>query len=155
MYDVLLFVHVVCAVIWVGGAFYSQLLAIRVGRSTDPADLPKFGRHIEYLGMRVFLPASILLFIAGAAMVAQTWRFGDLWVSVSMALWLVSVVAGALYLGPRSKKVAELFEAEGPTSVAARALLSRLFLVSRLELVSFAVIIALMVFKPGTGGGAG
>ncbi len=155
MYQFLLYVHIVCAVIWVGGAFYTQLLAIRVGQSTDPADMPKFGRHIEYLGMRVFLPASILLFVAGAAMVAQRFAFGDLWVSISMALWLVSVVAGALYLGPRSKKVAELFEAEGPSSVAARALLSRLFLVSRLELVSFAVIIALMVFKPGAGGGAG
>ena len=42
-------------------------------------------------------------------------------------------------------------EAEGPTSTAARALLDRVFLVSRLELVSFAVIIALMVFKPGSG----
>ena len=29
--------------------------------------------------------------------------------------------------------------------------MSRVFLVSRLELVSFAIIIALMVFKPGTG----
>ena len=43
------------------------------------------------------------------------------------------------------------FEAEGPTSTAARALLGRIFLVSRLELLSFAVIIALMVFKPGAG----
>ena len=44
---------------------------------------------------------------------------------------------------------AELFEAEGPTSQAGRALLDRLFLVSRLELIWFAVIVALMTFKPG------
>jgi len=31
--------------------------------------------------------------------------------------------------------------------------MSRIFLVSRLELLSFAVIIALMVFKPGAGAG--
>lgn len=55
------------------------------------------------------------------------------------------------YVGPRTKKIAELFEAEGPASTAARALMSRVFLVSRLELVSFAIIIALMVFKPGSG----
>ena len=66
-------------------------------------------------------------------------------------LQLLSVIAGALYIGPRTKRIAELFEAEGPTSLAARALLDRVFLVSRLELVSFAIIIALMVFKPGTG----
>ena len=70
-----------------------------------------------------------------------------------MGLWLLSAILGAIYIGPRTKKIAELFEAEGPTSTAARALLSRVFMVSRLELVSFAIIIALMVFKPGTGAG--
>ena len=151
MYQVLLYVHIVCAVIWVGGAFFSQLLALRVERSTDPTDLPKLGRNMEFLGLRVFLPASILLVLAGAAMVAQQWGFGQTWVAVSMGLWLLSVLAGALYVGPRTKKIAELFEAEGPTSTAARALLGRVFLVSRLELLSFAIIIALMVFKPGAG----
>ena len=48
------------------------------------------------------------------------------------------------------KRVPRLFDAEGPTSAAGRALLDRMFLVSRLELASFAVIIALMVFKPGS-----
>ena len=153
MYQLLLYIHIICAVIWVGGAFFAQLLAIRVQRSTDPADLPKFGRNVEFLGQRVFLPASILLFLAGAAMVAQQWSFGQTWVAVSMGLWVLSAISGALYIGPRTKKIAELFEAEGPSSTAARALLSRVFLVSRLELVSFAIIIALMVFKPGAGAG--
>jgi len=151
VYQVLLYVHIICAVIWVGGAFFAQLLALRAERSTDPADLPKLGRNVEFLALRVFLPASILLVLAGAAMVAQQWGFGQTWVAVSMGLWLVSVFAGALYVGPRAKKIAELFEAEGPTSTAARALLGRVFLVSRLELLSFAIIIALMVFKPGAG----
>ena len=151
MYEVLLYVHIVCAVIWVGGAFFSQVLALRVERSTDPGDLPKLGRTLEFLGMRVFLPAAILLFIAGAAMVAQRWSFGDAWVAVSMSLWLLSALAGALYIGPRTKRISELFEAEGPTSTAARSLLDKVFLASRLELVSFALIIALMVFKPGAG----
>jgi uncharacterized membrane protein len=153
MYQVLLFIHIVSAIIWVGGAFFAQLLAIRVNASTDPDELPRFGRNVEFLGMRVFLPASIVLFIAGALMVAQQWSFGQLWVSISMGLWILSAVAGALYIGPRTKKVAELFEAEGPSSTAARALMDRIFLVSRLELVSFAVIVALMVFKPGAGAG--
>jgi uncharacterized membrane protein len=154
MYQVLVFIHVVCAVIWVGGAFFGQLLALRAQRASDPALLPTIGRQIEYLGMRVFLPASIVLFIAGAIMVAQAYSFGDLWVSVSMGLWLLSVIAGALYIGPRTKKIAELFEAEGPSSPAARALMGKVFLVSRLELVSFAIILVMMVFKPVAGGAA-
>jgi uncharacterized membrane protein len=151
MYEVLLYIHIVCAVIWVGGAFYAQLLAILTTRSTDPSDLPKLARHIVFLGQWVFTPAAILLMIAGVAMVAQKWSFGQTWIALAIALWILSVGVGALYLGPRSKTVAGLFEREGPTSVAGRALLERLFLVSRLELVSFAFIIALMAFKPGSG----
>jgi uncharacterized membrane protein len=148
------FIHVVCAVIWVGGAFFAQLLALRAQGASDPTVLPTIGRYLEYLGMRVFLPASIVLFIAGAIMVSQAYSFGDLWVSVSMGLWLLSVIAGALYIGPRTKKIAELFEAEGPSSPAARALMGKVFLVSRLELVSFAIILVMMVFKPVAGGAA-
>ena len=153
MYLILLYLHIICAVIWVGGAFFSQLLALRVERSTDPADLPKLGRNLEFLGLRVFLPASIVLFLAGVGMVLQQWSFGQTWIALAMGLWLLSVIAGSIYIGPRTRKIAELFEAEGPTSTAARALMSRIFLVSRLELLSFAVIIALMVFKPGAGAG--
>ena len=151
MYDLIKYVHVLAAIVWVGGAFYAQILAIQIQRSTDPDDIPKFGRNAEYIGTRVFLPASIILFVAGAILVAQRWSFSQAWVSIAIALWLVSVLAGALYLGPRSKKIGELFAAEGPSSVAARTLVDRLFLVSRLELVSFAVIVFLMVVKPGAG----
>jgi uncharacterized membrane protein len=151
MYQVLVFIHIVCAVIWVGGSFFAQLLALRAQRANDPAVLPLIGRQIEYLGMRVFLPASIILFIAGAIMVSQAYSFGDTWVAVSMGLWLLSVIAGALYIGPRTKKIAELFEAEGPASPGARNLMGKVFLVSRLELLSFAIILVMMVFKPGAG----
>jgi uncharacterized membrane protein len=148
MYELVKYVHILCAVAWVGGAFYAQLLAIQVSRSPDPADLPKLGRHIEFLGTRVFLPASILLFIAGVIMTTQRWAFQQTWISIAIVLWLFSALVGSMYLGPSSKKVAKMFEADGPTSTAGRALLARLFLVSRIELVSFLVIIALMVAKP-------
>ena len=150
MYQLLLFVHIVCGVIWVGGAVYAQILAVRAARSDDPSELPRFARHVEFIGSWVFTPAAILLFLAGAAMTLQAWSFGRTWIAISVALWVLSALAGAAYLAPRVKRVAALFEAEGPTSAAARALLDRVFLVSRLELVSFAVIIALMVFKPGS-----
>ncbi len=151
MYELVKYVHILCAVVWVGGAFYAQILAIRSMRSDDPADLPKLGRHIEFIGTRIFLPASILLFVAGLIMTSQRWAFQQTWISIAIVLWLFSALVGSLYLGPRSKRVAEMFEAEGPTSVPARALLGRLFLVSRVELGVFAVTIALMVAKPTLG----
>ena len=149
LYQVLLYVHIVCGVIWVGGAFALQVLAIMASRSPDNSELPRVGRYAALVGTRVFVPASLLLFIAGVVMVLQAWNFGQLWIALAVVLWIASALSGAIYLGPRAKKVAQFFETEGPDSVAGRALLNRLFLVSRLELVSFAVIIGLMVFKPG------
>lgn len=152
MYQVVVFVHVLCAIIWVGGAFYSQLLAARAQRSPDPDDLPRIGRHLGVLGSRVFMPASLLLFIAGVVLVIQAWSFGQLWIAISMGLWVLSALIGSMYIGPRAKKAGQLFYTEGPSSVAARAEFGRVLTVSRLELVSFAIIVALMVFKPGAGG---
>ena len=150
IYTALLFVHIVCAVIWVGGAFSLQLLAVLVSRSGDPAELARLMGYFERIGSRVFVPVATLLFIAGAAMTLQAWSFGKTWIALAVALWVLSAVAGAVYLGPRARRVGELFDSEGPTSEAGRALMHRLFLVSRLELLSFAIVIALMVFKPGT-----
>jgi uncharacterized membrane protein len=150
MYQLLLFAHILSAVIWVGGAFAIQALAFLVSRSNDPMELPRLGRNLEIIGSRVFMPAAIVLFVAGVLMTIQHWSFGDTWIAVSVFLFVLSALAGALYLGPRAKRAAALFDAEGPSSAEARRLIGRLFVVSRLELVSFAVIIGLMVFKPGS-----
>src|SRR5829696_4490154 len=104
MYSALLFVHIVCAVIWVGGAFAIQLLAVLVGRTGDPAELARLMRYFELIGSRIFVPVAALLFIAGAAMTLQTWSFGKIWIALSVALWVLSAVAGAIYLGPRAKR---------------------------------------------------
>ena len=148
MYDVAKYIHILSAVTWVGGALYVQLLVIRAQR-TDPALIGRLGPEIEFIATRVFIPASILLFVAGLYMTANRWAFSQTWISIAIALWLVSVLVGSLYLGPESKRIGQLVAAEGPASPAAGVRLARIFLISRLELVSFAVIIFLMVFKPG------
>ena len=149
MYEVLKYIHILAAIVWVGGAFFSQLLAIKALRSNDAIDLPRVGRDLGLIGGRVFPIASIILLIAGALMVMQRWSFTQAWIVIALVLWLASLLAGVLYLGPMSTKIGEMFAAEGPQSIAARSLTSRVLLVSRLELVSFLVIIYLMVFKPG------
>jgi uncharacterized membrane protein len=152
VYELIVYVHVLSAIAWVGGAFILNLLGTRITRSTSPDELPMFGRQVEWFGLRYFLPISIITFAAGVILTAQRWEFSETWISIAMLLWLVSVLMGALYIGPRSKKVAELFEAEGATSAGARAASARLFLVSRIDVLIFLVIVALMVWKPGAGG---
>jgi uncharacterized membrane protein len=152
MYELVVYVHVLSAIAWVGGAFFLNLLGTRVARSSDPAELPKLGRHIEWFGLRYFLPVSITVFVAGVILTAARWEFSQAWISLAMLLWLVSALTGALYIGPRSKKVAELFEQHGATSPVARAASARLFQVARIDIGIFLVVVGLMVWKPGIGG---
>ena len=148
MYELVKYVHILCAIIWVGGAAYSQLLGVLVSRSTDPNDLPKLARNFAQIGTMVFLPASIILFLAGLFMTVNRWAFQQTWISIAIALWLVSVFSGAVYVGPRLAKMAGAFDTEGPTSGTALGLLRKIILVSRAELVMLFVIVGLMVWKP-------
>ena len=150
MYQLLVYAHILAAVVWVGGAAFMQLLAFRVQRADDPTEVPQLARHFEALGRRVFLPAAFVIILTGLVMTIQAWSFGQLWILVAIGLWLLSAFLGAVFLGPGAKRAAAAFDAEGPTSARGRQELGRLSLVSRLELVSFAIIIALMVFKPGS-----
>lgn len=151
LYLLFVYIHILAAIAWVGGAFILNLLGTRVARSSDPEELPRLGRQIEFFGLRYFLPISIIVFVAGVVLVTQRWSFSQTWISVAMLLWLVSVLLGALYIGPRSKKVAEMFETQGATSPQARAASARLFMVSRIDVLIFLVIVGLMVWKPGAG----
>jgi uncharacterized membrane protein len=150
VYDLVKYIHVLAAIVWVGGAFFAQLLAIRAARSTDPMDIPIYGRTVAFVAGRAFPIASITLLIAGVILVIGRYSFTQIWVTISLVLWVASLVVGAFYLGPRARRIGELFAQEGPGSTAARSLMDQAFLISRLELVAFAVIVFLMVFKPGS-----
>jgi uncharacterized membrane protein len=149
LYELLKYIHILAAMVWVGGAFTLQIYGMYVSRSNDQTAIARFGRDVSVVGGRVFPLASIILLIAGVLMVFQRWSFGQTWILVALILWFASLLAGILFIGPKSGKVGELFAAEGPNSAAARALMSQVYLVARIELVSFAIIVFLMVFKPG------
>ncbi len=148
MYELVKYVHIVCAIVWVGGATYSQVLGVIVARSGDPTDIPKLARNLARIGTMVFLPASVLLFLAGLFMTVNRWSFQQTWISIAMGLWLVSVIIGAMYVGPRLPRMAAAFDTDGPTSGAGLGILRRIILVSRAELAMLFVIVGLMVFKP-------
>ena len=61
----------------------------------------------------------------------------------------LSFLSGFFYLGPQSGRLKQIYQTEGVESPAATALLGRLFLASRIELVLLILIVLDMVLKPG------
>jgi len=152
MYDYLLFAHILLAIIWVGGGATIQTIAARMRRDPDLTRLSYFGEKAGWVGQRVYLPASILLLLAGIGMVMESEAigWGDPFIVVGLIGWTFSALVGSLYLGPTAEKLGKMVEEKGPGDPAIVGVMDRLFTVQRIELVVFLVVIFFMVIKPGS-----
>jgi uncharacterized membrane protein len=150
LYTVLKSLHVLAAVVWVGGATITQILAVRANRAGEPRRLVQLLSDVEWIGTRVFLPMSLLLLATGFGMIGDGELDFDLWIVLGLIVWLASAGLGSSFLGPESGRIAAIVEREGPESPDAQARIKRIFLVSRIELVLLVLIIVDMVIKPGT-----
>jgi len=142
-------VHVIAAVIWVGGAFTIQAFAFRIMRSGDVRRQAEFAKDSEFVGMRIFIPVTWLLLLAAIGMMVNLhWSWGQNWVVLGLIAFAASFVVGAAFLGPESGRIAKVIEREGPESPDAHARIRRILLVSRCELVVLVTVIVNMVVKP-------
>ena len=64
-------------------------------------------------------------------------------------VWLLSFIAGSAYLGPESGRLSKLVEERGPEDAEYQRRLSRIFFVSRIELVLLILVVLDMAIKPG------
>ena len=142
-------VHVTAAAIWVGGAAMLQALAFRIVRTGDARRQADFAKDSEIVGMRVFIPATWILLLAGVGMMVNLdWPWGQNWIVFGLIAFALSFVVGAGFLGPEGGRIAALIEREGPASPAAQARIRRILVVSRCELVVLVAVIVNMVVKP-------
>jgi uncharacterized membrane protein len=142
-------IHVVTAVIWIGGATIVQAYAFRILRTGDGKRQADFAKDTEIVGMRVFTPASALLFLAAIGlMVNGNWSWGQNWTVLGLIAFALSFVIGAGFLGPESGRIAAVIEKEGPNSAEVQARIRRILMVSRAELVVLLAVIVNMVVKP-------
>jgi uncharacterized membrane protein len=152
-YSLLLFVHVSVAVIWIGGALMMQFFGIRASMSGDPARMATLGQDIEWIGNRVFVPASLVAFVSGILLVVESdfYGFGDDWIVIALALYATTFLTGLLFLGPESGRVGKL-TTEGSPAAGPRTL--RLIMLARLDLVLLFLLIYDMTIKPDFGDAA-
>ena len=149
-YKLVLALHILGAVVWVGGGFTAQLLGLRATRSQSPERQAGFAQDISVIGQRAYIPASLVLIGSGVWLVHDgRFGFGTAWVTIGLAVWVASFLAGATFLGPQSAKLARDIQAAGISSPQAQRRLRGIFLYSRIELVFLLVVVVDMVLKPG------
>jgi uncharacterized membrane protein len=149
LYNWLLLLHVLAAITWVGGNIGLQILGTRIYRAGNRQRLYEMAEDFEFVGTRIFTPASLLLLGLGIWMVIiGPWNFGMTWIDLGLAMFAYSFVSGAFYLGPQLQKVKAIAGREGVDSPQVTILIRRLFVVGRVELTFLILIVADMVLKP-------
>ncbi len=151
-YDAFLLVHIVTAVVWLGGGLTAAILGTRISAQRDPARMAAFARDVEWLGNRVFVPASLLVLVFGFLMIWEgPWGFDQLWIQLALGLFAVTFLTGAFFLGPQAGKIAKLIEQLGHEAAEVQAQIRRVLFVARLDLLTLYSILVVMVAKPEAG----
>jgi len=146
-YEVLLFLHIAAAAVWLGSIFFVQMLVFRAGKAGDAPLLQGLASNSGWMAQRIFIPASLAVLIVGVLLTIEgPWSFGDLWIVLGLAGYAFSFLVGILFLEPEGKRIAAAMAAGDPGR--ARFHIGRINTVSRIELVVLYVVLAAMALKP-------
>jgi uncharacterized membrane protein len=148
-YELLVFLHVAAAIVWLGGALVLQYFAFRAERADDPLEMHRVSSDAEWLAMRLFVPASLAVLVFGILLVLDgPWGFDQLWIVLGLLGYAFSFFLGILFLSPESGRIARLIEQHGPAHEAVTSRIGRILALSRFELgILFAVVLDMAV-KP-------
>ncbi|MEX0674977.1 MAG: DUF2269 family protein [Gaiellaceae bacterium] len=149
-YELWLFLHIAAAIVWIGGAAAIQVFGILTKRAADPAKTAFFAQNVSFTVMRVFLPSALIVLGSGVGLtITRDWDWGEPFISAGLLLWgLVALVAFG-YLGRAIGRAGAELASAGPSPAIALRLRNLVWL-SRVLLGVLAVIVFVMVVKPGT-----
>ena len=152
MYDFLLTVHVLAAILWVGGGVTLHILFRRALSLTDPRATHERVRELEWVGQRFYPAFSLFLLIAGILLVTRDeggFEFSDTFVQIGLAGWVISFLIGIGFYGREGKKRAGIVESEGAASPSVAASFRRTAMVNSFELLILLIVVVDMTTKPG------
>ena len=149
MFKLLLALHLLFAVFAIGPLVHAATTAARGVRTGDATATASAARML-----RIYAYASVLVVIAGFGLMSQdspfrkgekVAEFSEAWIWLSALLWLVAMAIVLIVLVPSLKKATEALTAQQSVS----ALTARVAAGGGLVGVIFAVVVFLMVYRPG------
>jgi uncharacterized membrane protein len=146
------FIHVLAAVVWVGGSIGLMVHAIRVmsvGRGDDASRLD-FLRHSDLMG-RVFMASGITVAVAGIWLVIRVdaWGFDEFWISFAFAVVIASALLGMFFFPKQGRRALAIGEEQGTDSAAFKVASRRIGQIATVENLFLIAVVWAMVTKPG------
>ncbi len=145
------FIHVLGAIIWVGGGVMLSLIGARARKSDDPRLIGEFARTLSYIGLRVLTPAVVAVLLSGLWLVltGSEWKFTQLWVLLGLGAFILAFLIGAIYLSRIAIQLDRVATSTDLNPQMARELLGRWMVGYQTILIILVFAVWDMVFKPG------
>ena len=149
-YKLWLFLHILAAMVWIGGAVAIQVFGILTKRAADPAKTAFFAQNVSFTVNRVLAPSALVVLAAGVGLVDNgNWDWSEPFVTWGLILWVAVSLVAFGFLGRAIGAAGRRLGTEGPSPALALRMRNLVWL-SRGLLLTLVVIAFLMVDKPGT-----
>lgn len=148
LYLLLKLVHVVGAIVWVGGASILTLLVLILDRQGDDRATLTGVSYVALLGNRVFAPLGLVVIALGLLL---AWLGGHgfaAWTVLATVTVVGTFLLGALVLGPSCERTVRIWEDTADAALCI-GMGRRVLRLVKLDLAGQYAIISLMVLKPG------
>lgn len=149
-HQIVKFLHVASAIIWLGGGFCLVVLAVIAERARDDKELLYAALKVVLLGTRLFIPAALATLLFGVVLTWMAWSFTDFWVLLGLGGFAASFAIGMVLMKPRSDRLSADSAAEG-ASASVVDQCRRLIGIAKFDLTMMFVIVAVMVLRPTAG----
>ena len=120
----LLFLHVLAAMVWVGGLVLLVVLSADALRSGDHDTVARFSASLPRIGPLVLAPSTVAVVGLGVGLVFDgngAWRFGQGWIILALGLFAAAFLIGAAFQSRAAIALQRAVE-DGDHTLAARHL---------------------------------
>lgn len=146
-YTIMKFLHVLTAIIWVGGVFTLVVMSVRASRAGDGATMRALATQSEWFGQFVLGPSAMATLVTGIIVGVLMKGGMPLWMILGLGGAVASIAIGAAFQGRAAQRLRGLAESgeRGPALAAAQR---RVRLLAVTNLVILFAVVGAMVIKP-------
>lgn len=148
LFSLFVLLHVICAILWVGGGFVLIYAYEVMARKRGPKPAMGVVEVVAMLGPTFFVPVSVLTLVFGAAAAWFGPGFSQLWVILGLLGFAATFLTGLLLIKPRAEALSAMAARMGETDPTVTASAATLLTIVRFDYVVLFVVIATMVLKP-------
>jgi uncharacterized membrane protein len=148
MYHLLVYVHVLSAIVAVGS---NATYAVWFARGAIQREHLAFAlRGIAFIDNRVANPCYVVLLLTGIGLVIASGRpWNEPWIVAALVLYAILTIVGLAFYTPALKRQIAVLDAGGADDPKYKAANARQTFLAVVLLVSAVAIVGLMVFRPG------